>query len=458
MSQTVYTEETVAPPTPASGRWKLYFKSTGLFIIDDAGTESGPFGISGIADGDYGSVTVSGGGTVITIDAGAVTLAMLVDATAQYRIMARSSSGAGDWQELPSSADVFAILGAANNAGIKTLLTLVKGDVGLGNVDNTSDGDKPVSTAQQAAIDAAVVGLLDPKGPIDASANPNYPAALKGDAYVISVAGKVGGASGTSVEVGDFIFATADNAGGTEASVGTSWAKIEHNIIGALIAANNLSDVASKIASWDNLTPQSSDIASASTTDLATATGVNVNVTGTTTITALGTLAAGIFRIVKFTGALTLTHNGTSLILPNGSNIVTENGDTAVFVSLGSGNWKCLFFQQVYRHLRPVTVTQSATPSINVDAGDLFVITGLAQAITSLTTNLTGTPRQGQMMMHEITDDGTGRAITPGASFVGTSNNTLSGLTTTATKKLILLWKYSTALTKWELLYKDISL
>ena len=31
--------------------------------------------------------------------------------------------------------------------------------VGLGNVDNTSDANKPVSTAQQAAIDAAVGGL-----------------------------------------------------------------------------------------------------------------------------------------------------------------------------------------------------------------------------------------------------------------------------------------------------------
>lgn len=38
----------------------------------------------------------------------------------------------------------------------KTALGLVKGDVGLGNVDNTSDANKPVSTAQQTAIDAKV--------------------------------------------------------------------------------------------------------------------------------------------------------------------------------------------------------------------------------------------------------------------------------------------------------------
>jgi len=38
-------------------------------------------------------------------------------------------------------------------AQFKVDLSLVKADVGLGNVDNTSDADKPVSTAQQTALD-----------------------------------------------------------------------------------------------------------------------------------------------------------------------------------------------------------------------------------------------------------------------------------------------------------------
>jgi len=84
------------------------------------------------------------------------------------------------------------------------------------------------------------------------------------------------------------------------------------------------------------------DIASASTTDIGAATGEFVDVTGTTTITALGTIAAGIRRTVRFTGALTLTHNATSLILPGSANITTANGDVAEFRSLGSGNWKCV--------------------------------------------------------------------------------------------------------------------
>lgn len=38
-------------------------------------------------------------------------------------------------------------------ATLKTDLVLVKGDVGLGNVDNTSDANKPISTATQTALD-----------------------------------------------------------------------------------------------------------------------------------------------------------------------------------------------------------------------------------------------------------------------------------------------------------------
>jgi hypothetical protein len=69
---------------------------------------------------------------------------------------------------------------------------------------------------------------------------------------------------------------------------------------------------------------KSADIASAATTALSTATASFLHVTGTTTITALGTVQAGTRRIVVFDGALTLTHNATSLI----------------------GNWRCVSYQR----------------------------------------------------------------------------------------------------------------
>jgi hypothetical protein len=88
------------------------------------------------------------------------------------------------------------------------------------------------------------------------------------------------------------------------------------------------------------------DIASATTTNLAAATGVYVHVTGTTTITGLGTATAGTLRWVRFAGALLLTHNATSLILPTGANITTAANDAALFISEGSGNWRALNYMR----------------------------------------------------------------------------------------------------------------
>lgn len=48
---------------------------------------------------------------------------------------------------------VAGLTGTIASGALKTALTLVKADVGLGNVDNTSDANKPVSTAQQTALD-----------------------------------------------------------------------------------------------------------------------------------------------------------------------------------------------------------------------------------------------------------------------------------------------------------------
>ena len=85
------------------------------------------------------------------------------------------------------------------------------------------------------------------------------------------------------------------------------------------------------------------DIASA-TPALSAATGNIVDITGTTTITSFGTVNAGAIFWLKFTGALTLTYNVTSMILPGARDITTAAGDRACFVSLGSGNWYCQEF------------------------------------------------------------------------------------------------------------------
>ena len=78
----------------------------------------------------------------------------------------------------------------------------------------------------------SITGVLEDKGALDCSANPNYPAASAGHTYRVSVAGKIGGASGRDVVVGDRIICKSSNAGGTEAAVGAGF-----DIVGAKIAA-----------------------------------------------------------------------------------------------------------------------------------------------------------------------------------------------------------------------------
>lgn len=96
----------------------------------------------------------------------------------------------------------------------------------------------------------------------------------------------------------------------------------------------------------DNLSTKGTNIASAATTDIGAATGRFVHITGTTSITSFGTKTAGVERELVFDGALTLTHNATSLILPGAANITTAAGDTSIFVSEGSGNWRCVLYQR----------------------------------------------------------------------------------------------------------------
>jgi hypothetical protein len=94
------------------------------------------------------------------------------------------------------------------------------------------------------------------------------------------------------------------------------------------------------------LASKGADIASASTTDLGAVEGLAHDITGSTAITSFGTIGAGILKVLTFEGALTLTHNATSLILPGGANITTASGDTAVVISEGSGNWRCVSYQK----------------------------------------------------------------------------------------------------------------
>lgn len=94
------------------------------------------------------------------------------------------------------------------------------------------------------------------------------------------------------------------------------------------------------------------------------------------------------------------------------------------------------------------TTASSATPAINTDTTDLFTITALAAAITSMTSSLTGTPVEGQKLVIRIKDNGTARAITWGASFASSGIATLLA-TTVVNKTHHIGLVYDAVLTKW---------
>jgi len=83
-----------------------------------------------------------------------------------------------------------------------------------------------------------------------------------------------------------------------------------------------------------------SDVASANALTLG-ADGNIFDITGTTAITSIGALAIGTIVKLHFDGILTLTHDGTNIILPGGASITTAAGDEAEFYEYASGDWIC---------------------------------------------------------------------------------------------------------------------
>lgn len=155
------------------------------------------------------------------------------DGTVTLAIANATSANAG----LLSSALYDELTNATNLA---TASTLVKRDAS-GNASfneititqgTVSGGDptSPDGIATKNYVDTLVTSGMTVKGSIDASTNPNYPSGVVGDAYYISVAGKVGGASGEVVEAGDLIVVLNDNAGGDQATVGNDWMVLQNNI------------------------------------------------------------------------------------------------------------------------------------------------------------------------------------------------------------------------------------
>jgi hypothetical protein len=95
---------------------------------------------------------------------------------------------------------------------------------------------------------------------------------------------------------------------------------------------------------------------------------------------------------------------------------------------------------------RTGTATSSATPTINTDNVDFYSLTAQAADITSFTTNLSGTPTEGQTLWIAITGTAA-RAITWGATFE--AGAVALPTTTVSTDRLDVAFVWNTVTSKW---------
>lgn len=149
---------------------------------------------------------------------------------------------------------------------------------------------------------------------------------------------------------------------------------------------------------------------------------------------------------------LTLTNNKT-LSVSNTLTLAGTDSTTITFQAtdtyVGRATTDTLTNKRITRRVLS-TNAPGATPTLNTDNYDAAHFTGLSTAITSMTTNLSGTPVQGDVLRIDFTDDGTARAITWGTSFEASGAVALP-TTTVLSVRLDTIFVWNTVTSKWRI-------
>jgi len=157
-------------------------------------------------------------------------------------------------------------------------------------------------------------------------------------------------------------------------------------------------------------------------------------------------------------GAGAVTVQAGSGATLTGANTVLQQDERAMVVKTSTNGWQ-ITAPSPLTATSTTTLTNkrvtprvgstasSATPTINTDNVDAYSITALAADITSMTTNLSGTPTNAQKLIIRIKDDGTARAITWGSGFE--AKGVALPTTTVISKVLTVGFIYDTVTSKW---------
>lgn len=312
-------------------------------------------------------------------------------------------------------------------------------------------GGTGATTAAGARTNLGITGFLVFRGSIDCSANPNYPAASQGDFYVVSVAGKIGGASGISVTAGDNAYAIADNAGGTQAAVGADWTVVAASGSYATAGANSnitsLSGLTTPLsigqggtghtnsaAAFNALSPLTTkgDLLSYSTANARLAVGTDGYV-----LSADSTQTTGLKWIpVAATGSVTTV----SVVTANGisGSVASPTSTPAITLTLGaitptSVNGNTITTGTGTLTLSSFTLTVTGTASVaGTNTGDQTSVSGNAGTATALQTarNINGVSFNGTADIVVTAAAGT---LTGATLAAGVTASSLTGLGTIAT-------------------------
>jgi len=312
---------------------------------------------------------------------------------------------------------------------------------------------------------------------------------------VVSLAGTLiavnGGTGFSSYAVGDLLYADTtttlaklpDVATGNAlisggVSTAPTWGKIglTTHVSGILPIANGGTGATTKAAAFNALSPMSAagdviygGVSGAGTALAIGAAGQVLTVNSGATAPQWSTPTTGTVTSVS---ALTLGTSGTDLssTVANSTTtpVITLNVPTASATNRGvlsSADWTTFNGKQpagsyitasstdtlTNKRITPrvATVTSSATPTINTDNVDVYGLTAQAVDITSFTTNLSGTPTNGQLLRIYIVGTAA-RAIAWGSSFE--ASTTALPTTTVLTNRLDVGFVWNAATSKWRCL------
>jgi hypothetical protein len=301
-------------------------------------------------------------------------------------------------------------------------------------VASTGTGSVVLNNSPTFATDIIVSGILT----IGAGANPQFANIAIGNDSLANITTGTGNTAVGETALNALIEGVQNTAVGFAAlysATGTVNPANNNTAMGvaaayALTTADN--SVCIGHFSGANITTGSNNICIGANSGLDTITGINNVYVGTNTPTVVGG---------TYNNEIVIGSNANG----NGTNTTTiGNSSTTNTYLKGAVTAGSIISTRITP--RVSTTTSSATPTINTDTTDQYGLTAQAVDITSFTTNLSGTPTDGQKLWIYIVGTAA-RAITWGASFE--SSTATLPTTTVTTNRLDIGFVWNAATSKW---------